>query len=62
MRWLYGFLLLSVGGLVNGLSSAGNRLLVVQEDAADKAKYSQFWADLSGMASRWTRAYRKLRG
>lgn len=45
MRWLLPFLF-SVLSLVQALSSTGNRLLVVVEDAAEKAKYSTFWGDL----------------
>ena len=49
MRWLLSFLLVSLLGLAQALSSSGNRLLVVIEEAAEKAKYSQFWGDLEGM-------------
>lgn len=35
--------------LVNARSAAGNRLLVVQEDATEKELYSQLWSDLKGM-------------
>ncbi|KAI9667143.1 MAG: oligosaccharyl transferase glycoprotein complex, beta subunit [Alyxoria varia] len=42
-----GILLLCLFGLVQSLSSSGSRLLVVTEDAAqDKLKYSKFWKDL----------------
>ena len=34
--------------MVRGLSSSGNRLLVVIEEAAQQTKYSQFWSDLKG--------------
>ncbi|KAF4548297.1 Oligosaccharyltransferase 48 kDa subunit beta-like protein [Elsinoe fawcettii] len=46
MRWLSLFLLLAAAGLVQALSTTGNRLLVVVDDIADKDKYSQFWKDL----------------
>ena len=36
--------------LVYGLSSSGNRLLVVIEEAAEQTKYSQFWSDLKGVS------------
>ncbi|MCJ1286106.1 oligosaccharyl transferase glycoprotein complex, beta subunit [Xylographa opegraphella] len=48
MRWLLSLLLVSVSVLVHGLSSSGNRLLVVIEEAAEQEKYSQFWSDLRG--------------
>lgn len=51
MRWLLSFLVASLAGLALGLSSTGNRLLVVIEDTAEQSKYSQFWADLEGMES-----------
>lgn len=35
-------------GVVQAISSAGDRLLVVLEDATEKALFSQFWADLEG--------------
>jgi len=49
MRWLQSILLLPLLGLVSALSSTGKRLLVVQEEASEKSKYSEFWDDLSGM-------------
>lgn len=49
MRWLVSFCVLALLGLVRALSSAGNRLLVVIEEAGDRDKYSQFWGDLEGM-------------
>jgi len=49
MRWLLSFLVLGLLGLTQALSSSGNRLLVVIEEAAEKDKYSQFWGDLEGM-------------
>lgn len=51
MRWLFSFLALALVGLVQALSSSGNRLLVVVEEAAEKAKYSTFWSDLEGNPS-----------
>lgn len=48
MRWLLPCLLLSVLGLAQALSSSGSRLLVVIEEAGEKDKYSNFWADLEG--------------
>lgn len=49
MLWLFSFLLLALLGAVQALSSSGSRVLVVLEDAADKAKYSHFLEDLEGM-------------
>jgi len=46
MRWFLSWLLLAFVSLVGALSSSGNRLLVVLEDAAEKDKYSQLWGDL----------------
>ena len=43
--------LLLVPGLVQGISSNGNRLLVVIEEAAEQDKYSQFFNDLTGSAA-----------
>lgn len=50
MRWFPSLSLLFAGflGLVQGLSSTGSRLLVVNEDSSELAKYSTFWADLEG--------------
>ncbi len=50
MRWLLSLLLLGFLGAVNALSSSGNRLLVVLEEAAEKAKYSKYLGDLEGTA------------
>jgi len=50
MRWNLSFLLLGLLSLTRALSSSGNRLLVVIEEAAEKDKYSQFWGDLEGMS------------
>lgn len=49
MRWIFSFLLLGLLNLVQAASSSGNRLLVILEDAADKAKYSKYFGDLQGM-------------
>ncbi len=48
MRWLLPFFLVALLSLVQALSSSGNRLLVVIEEAAEKSKYSKFWTDLEG--------------
>lgn len=48
MRWVLSCLFLAVLGVVQALSSSGNRLLVVLEDAADKTLFSKFWTDLGG--------------
>ena len=44
--------LLVLAGLGHAVSSTGNRLLVVTEEAAEKAKYSKFWGDLEGELAR----------
>lgn len=49
MRWILSFLLLGLLGIVQALSSSGNRLLVVLEDLAEKDKYSKFIGDLESM-------------
>ncbi|KAI9879250.1 MAG: oligosaccharyl transferase glycoprotein complex, beta subunit [Pleopsidium flavum] len=46
MRFLLSFLLLGLLGLLQALSSSGNRLLVVIEEATEKERYSTFWGDL----------------
>ena len=48
MGWLLSILLLGLLGAVQAISSTGNRLLVVNEDASEKDKYSKFWGDLEG--------------
>jgi oligosaccharyltransferase complex subunit beta len=48
MRNLLCVLLLGLLGLVQAISSAGNRLLVVLEEESEKASFSQFWGDLEG--------------
>ena len=51
MRWLISCFLLASAGLVQALSSSGSRLLVVLEEAADKALFSQFSGDLEGQTA-----------
>ncbi|GAM82730.1 hypothetical protein ANO11243_007160 [Dothideomycetidae sp. 11243] len=46
MRWLLSFLLATLLGTAQALSTTGSRLLVVIDDVADKDNYSQFWKDL----------------
>ncbi|RAL12699.1 dolichyl-diphosphooligosaccharide-protein glycotransferase [Aspergillus homomorphus CBS 101889] len=46
MRWCLSFFLFGCLAVVNALSSSGNRLLVVLEDASEKSLYSTFWSDL----------------
>ena len=48
MRWLLALLSAALLGLVEGLSRTGSRLLVVNEESSELAKYSKFWADLEG--------------
>jgi oligosaccharyltransferase complex subunit beta len=50
MRWLLSLACIALLGLTQALSSSGIRLLVVIEEAAEKAKYSTFWKDLEGMS------------
>ena len=49
MRWCLSVLLFCFLAVAHALSSSGNRLLVVLEDADDKGLYSTFWGDLEGM-------------
>lgn len=49
MRWLVSFYVLALLGLVHALSSSGNRLLVVIEEAEQRENFSQLWGDLEGM-------------
>jgi oligosaccharyltransferase complex subunit beta len=49
MRNLPIFFLTALLALVQAISSAGNKLLVVLEDESEKASFSQFWADLEGL-------------
>jgi oligosaccharyltransferase complex subunit beta len=46
MKSFLSLLLLGLVSLVQALSSTGNRLLVVLEEASDKPKYSSFFGDL----------------
>ncbi|RAH47846.1 dolichyl-diphosphooligosaccharide-protein glycotransferase [Aspergillus brunneoviolaceus CBS 621.78] len=46
MRWCLSFFLFGFLAVVNALSSSGNRLLVVLEDASEKGLYSTLWSDL----------------
>ncbi|KAL2220122.1 Dolichyl-diphosphooligosaccharide--protein glycosyltransferase subunit WBP1 [Thermoascus aurantiacus ATCC 26904] len=46
MRWFLSLLILGFWGAVHALSSSGNRLLVVLEEASEKDLYSTFWEDL----------------
>ncbi|KAE8349119.1 Dolichyl-diphosphooligosaccharide--protein glycosyltransferase subunit WBP1 [Aspergillus coremiiformis] len=46
MRWCLSLLLFCFLAVVNALSSSGNRLLVVLEDATEKESYSTFLGDL----------------
>lgn len=49
MRSLVSFLGLLLVAVVQATSAGGNRLLVILEDVAEKAIYSQFLGDLEGM-------------
>ncbi|KAF9891186.1 oligosaccharyl transferase glycoprotein complex, beta subunit [Aspergillus nanangensis] len=46
MRWSLSFFLFGFLAAVHALSSSGNRLLVVLEDASEKDSFSMFWSDL----------------
>lgn len=46
MQSLLSLVLLFLAAVAHAASSSGNRLLVVLEDVADKAGYSQFFGDL----------------
>ncbi|KAL9127957.1 MAG: hypothetical protein Q9217_003270 [Psora testacea] len=48
MKWFWTLLFVTTFGLGRALSSTGNRLLVIIEEAAERAKYSEFWGDLEG--------------
>jgi hypothetical protein len=48
MRSLVLSILLALLGVVQAISSTGNRLLVVLEDESQKASFSKFWSDLEG--------------
>lgn len=49
MRWCPSLFIFGFLAAVNALSSSGNRLLVVLEDAAERGLYSTLWGDLEGM-------------
>ena len=49
MRWLISLFFATLLCLVQGLSSTGSRLLVVNEESSELAKYSTLWGDLEGM-------------
>lgn len=51
MRWCLSFLLFCFLAVVHALSSSGNRLLVVLEDATQKDLFSTFWGDLEGRSA-----------
>lgn len=51
MRWFPSLLLFGFLAAVNALSSSGNRLLVVLEEATEKGLYSTLWGDLEGISS-----------
>ena len=51
MRWYLSFLLFCFLAVVHALSSSGNRLVVILEEAAEKELYSSFWSDLQGKFS-----------
>jgi oligosaccharyltransferase complex subunit beta len=48
MRWSIFSFALTLLGSVSALSSSGNRLLVVLEEAAQKDLYSKLWTDIKG--------------
>ena len=48
MRYFFLCLFATLISLAQALSSTGVRLLIVIEEAAERAKYSQLWADLEG--------------
>lgn len=48
MRSLLGAVALCLAAAVSAASTAGNRLLVVLDDVADKDSYKSFLGDLSG--------------
>lgn len=51
MRLFVSLLIFGLLALIEAISSSGNRLLVVIEEAAEKAKYSTLWKDLEGLLS-----------
>ncbi len=46
-------LLFALVAAVTALSAQGNKLLVVIEEEAEKAKYSKLWSDLEGMEQQY---------
>ena len=48
MRWLFALLLAPFLTLTLALSSSGNRLVVISEDAAEQKKFSKLFGDLKG--------------
>ncbi|KAK2813264.1 hypothetical protein FQN49_008317, partial [Arthroderma sp. PD_2] len=55
MKWLLTFLCLSIySAAVHALSSAGDRLLVIQEDDSERDLFSTFWADLESRGFKLT--------
>ncbi|KAM5483905.1 oligosaccharyl transferase glycoprotein complex, beta subunit [Microsporum audouinii] len=55
MKWLLTFLCLSIySAAVHGLSSTGDRLLVIQEDDSERELFSTFWADLESRGYKLT--------
>jgi hypothetical protein len=59
MKWLLSLLLLGLCSLAQAISSSGNRLLVILEDVAEKAKYGKYLADLEGMLSLFMKSSRR---
>jgi hypothetical protein len=51
MRWFLSILLFGLLGVVQALSTSGNRLLVVLEELAEKEKYSKYFGDLTSECS-----------
>lgn len=48
MRSFLGTAIFLFAAVVSAVSTAGNRLLVVLDDVADKDNYKQFFGDLTG--------------
>ena len=48
MRWFSAFLLFTSIELALAIGRTGSRLLVVIEEAAERAKYATLWNDLKG--------------
>lgn len=51
MRWLVSVLALLFAALVSAKSAAGDRLLVVLDDVAEKDAYTTFLEDVKGMSA-----------